>query len=85
MNLDPKEARALVEQMSRGAPACDGCGDRPGYAVECLLDEAADTLTAALAENERLREALEKIEQQSAYGQIDICNRLAIEALGDDQ
>lgn len=39
---------ALVERLKRGAPACDGCGEYPGHAVEELLDKAADALTAAL-------------------------------------
>ena len=61
MTVDHKEARALVDPLRNGQQ-CDEDG------VMCIISrqlchEAADAITAALAENERLREALTQIER----------------------
>ena len=61
MTVDHKEARALVDPLRNGQQ-CDEDG------VMCIISrqlchEAADAIAAALAENERLREALTQIER----------------------
>ena len=53
----------------------------PDIAMAELLEEAAAALEALSAENERLRKALEQIEQQLDYGQIDMALHITRRAL----
>ena len=57
----------------------------PDIAMAELLEEAAAALEALSAENERLRKALEQIEQQLDYGQIDMALHIARRALEGDE
>lgn len=70
---------------TRQHPAPDG---RSAYAETIHLtretgmtNDHNTNVTALRAENERLREAIEKAEQQADYGQIDACRRILSDAL----
>lgn len=53
----------------------------PDIAMAELLEEAAAALEALSAENERLRKALEQIEQQLDYGLINMALHITRSAL----
>lgn len=88
MTFDPKEALALVEKYRRKARAemdsmcCGDCNDmrRSLRARADGYKHVADTITALLAENERLRVAVEEIAAPAAMA-MDSADR--VEALRD--
>lgn len=70
MTFDPKDARALVEHFKNDQPVTQ---DMQSTMMAEEMQLAADALTAALDENERLREALRPFAEymQTDEGRLD--------------
>ena len=72
--FNPKEARALVERLKAFADGCRGSMWQSRDETITLLDQSAETITAALEEIERLREALAVISKSTGQGsEYTIC------------